>query len=374
MKPKGCLTFITLAKLLAGVLCLMQAYACVAKECRFGQEGEGGVSTIVNGSTSPSVYFKEQPAFHSPGDIVELDGTYEAQLSPALWSSCSIGDDGYGMENITYDAISVEGGGNAIAAWATNVPGIYYAVRVYSDNNSGSWFRASSEWKSLGVQSTVESKGWKIQIKLYQTAQFFGNLDGYTRITPKESKRIGGMSIGTHTDSNNKPWWFEVTPASFSIPISASTCQAAMVNDGTNTVDFGEIMASDVRDVSFFPTKYFSIQLKGCNNVTAIQYKVSSKTAEGIDGIIKNSLTTSDAAAGIGASFEKQFTSTPVDGGKINDPAFVYVGLVGEHGEYETGTNSSTELTFISKIGRDPSTAVKPGRYIGVATFTINYY
>ncbi|MBM0887595.1 fimbrial protein, partial [Escherichia coli] len=82
------------------------------------------------------------------------------------------------------------------------------------------------------------------------------------------------MSIGNHTDSDNLPWWFEVTTASFSIPVSASTCQTAMVNNGSNTVDFGEVMASDIRDTSFFPRKYFSLQLRGCNNVTAIQYKV----------------------------------------------------------------------------------------------------
>ncbi|HHG8783834.1 fimbrial protein [Enterobacter hormaechei] len=368
MKQKGQIDVIALTKLLIGALCLVQSYA-YANECHFGKTGEeNGTSTIINGTSSTPVYFIEQLQFDHP-NVIEIGGPYEAKLTPSLISKCNLGNDGKWMENITYDSF-----GEDVAKWPTNIPGIYYAVRVYSNNNPGAWFTTTNgKWASLGVQAPNESNDWKIQIKLYQTQEFSGNLNYSTKITPQASKRIGGMSIGSHTDSNNKPWWFEVTTASFSIPVSASTCQTAMVNNGSNTVDFGEVMASDIRDTSFFPRKYFSLQLRGCNNVTAIQYKVTSKTADGTGAYIPNSLTSSDAATGVVAGFSKIFITNPPNGGDINDPAFVYVPLYGEGGSYVSGTNSSIDLPFEAWMGRDWATPVKPGNYRGIATFTINY-
>ncbi|WP_221925384.1 hypothetical protein [Enterobacter hormaechei] len=98
MKQKGQIDVIALTKLLVGALCLVQSYA-YANECHFGAEGEGGTSTIINGTSSTPVYFIEQLQFDHP-NVIEIGGPYEAKLTPPLWSECDPGGDGKGMENM----------------------------------------------------------------------------------------------------------------------------------------------------------------------------------------------------------------------------------------------------------------------------------
>ncbi|WP_339276412.1 fimbrial protein [Enterobacter asburiae] len=359
MNKQGYLYYQRIFKLMMAMLFLMHASA-YASECRFGDRGEGGSSTIVNGTSSSAVYFL---AFDGGTQMREIGGVYNASLSPALWSTCSGGNDGYGMENITYDAY----GTGEYAVWPTNITGIYYAVRVYSDNNTGAWFTQSfGNWASLGVESKNESQDWKIQIKLFQSPEFTGNLNGATKITPQASKRIGGMSIGVHTDTNNQPWYFDVTTASFSIPVSAATCQVLTVNDGSNNVDFGETMFSSVRD-GFYPRIPFYLQFRGCNNVVAVKMKISAaKTASNDNTLLGNTLT-SNAAEGIGIYIGQSFTSTPSDL-VVNDNTYQYVGF------YNGDSNGSKDLQFYAYMRRDFSKALKAGNYKGLATFTVNYY
>ena len=103
MKQKGQIDVIALTKLLVGALCLVQSYA-YANECHFGKTGEeNGTSTIINGTSSTPVYFIEQLQFDHP-NVIEIGGPYEAKLTPSLISKCNLGNDGKGMENITYDS------------------------------------------------------------------------------------------------------------------------------------------------------------------------------------------------------------------------------------------------------------------------------
>lgn len=372
MNKKGYQHCHVIIKMMTALLFLTYASASMAKECRFGQEGEGGSSTIINGSSGTPVYFNR---FDGRPGMTQIGGVYEASLSPALWSSCSAGNDGDTMENITYDN---SGADNDTAVWPTNIPGIYYAVRVYSDNNTGAWFDPSfGQWESLGVHASNESYDWKVQIKLYQNSgEFTGNMNGATKITPKASARIGGMSIGSHTDSNNQPWYFNVTTSSFSIPLAASTCKVATVNNGTNNVDFGEEMFSSIR-TGFFPRKDFSLQLQGCNNVVAIKLKVSAAVTGSDKTRLGNTLT-SNAAKGLQIELEKQFITEPTSGLEVNDGAYAYTSLEGFHDDsgnwYEVGTNSSVNLPFMAFMGRNYNEPLTAGNYKGIATFSINYY
>lgn len=364
MNKQGYLYCQRIIKTMMALLFLVHggAYA----ECHFGQHGEGGASTIVNGTSSSPLYFKELN--NDSSSMREIGTVYSAALSPALWSECDAGNDGDGMENITYGTLGSSNDGYAL--WPTNVTGIYYAVRVYSDNNTGAWFVQSPAWSSLGVSAGNVSHDWKIQIKLYQSQEFTGNMNGATKITPQASTRIGGMSIGGHTDSDNQPWYFDVTTASFSIPISASTCQIVTVNDGSNNVDFGEVMFSSVRD-GFYPRKSFNLQFRGCNNVIATKMKISAtKTASNDKTLLGNTLT-SNAAEGVGIHIEKLFSTNPSTGLVVNDNAFAYVAF---QGSYVVGTSESKDLAFDALMYRDWSTALKAGNYKGLATFTVNYF
>ncbi|ELW1646804.1 fimbrial protein [Enterobacter oligotrophicus] len=348
------------------MLLLVQGYAW--GECHFGEDGEGGTSTIVNTLASSPVYFHAVPTGQFPQEGVEIGGPYEATLSPALWSDCDAGTDGEQMSNITYDAI----GGVDGAMWPTNIPGIYYAVRIYSDKNVGSYFQYSNgQWTNLPLNASQPDHSWKAQIKLIQTSEFIGNTSYATVITPKESKKIGGMSVGGHTSTDNQPWWFNVTTSTFSLPIAAATCQATVVNGGTNNVDFGEMMFSSIRE-GFYPRQGFNLQLKGCSNVTAIKYKVSSNNTSytsGVGDMMTNTLT-SDAAAGVGVIIEQVFEANPSGHGEpfINDPSYIYVGL-----QYQVGANSSIDLPFMAYLKRDNNTPLKAGNFKAIATFTIDY-
>ncbi|MCX5574863.1 fimbrial protein [Enterobacter sp. E-TC7] len=372
MNKKGYQHCHVIIKMMTALLFLTYASASLAGECHFGAYGEGGSSTIINGSSGTPVYFN---TFAGYSGMMEIGEVYDASLTPALWSECDPGDDGDTMENITYDN---KGADNDTAVWPTNITGIYYAVRVYSDNNPGAWFSPTlGRWESLGVHAPNVSHNWKIQIKLYQNnGEFTGNMNGATKITPKASARIGGMSIGNHTDSNNKPWYFDVTTSSFSIPVSASTCKVATVNNGTNNVDFGEAMFSSIRQ-GFFPYKAFNLQLQGCNNVGAVKLKVSSAVTGSDKSLLGNTLT-SNAAKGLQISLWARFTTEPTSGLVVNDGAYAYTSLEGFRDDsdnwYQVGTNSSVNLPFMADMGRNYNEPLTAGNYKGVATFSINYY
>lgn len=363
MKKKGCMHCQRIIKMMMFLLIFIHASAYADRECTFGDQGEGGASTIVNGTSSSPVYFA---TLSMTTEMRQIGGVYDAALSPALWSSCRTGNDGYGMEDITYDA----NGTREYALWPTNITGIYYAVRVYSDNNTGAWFQQShGSWASLGVESQNESHNWKIQLKLFQSPEFTGNLNGATKITPQASKRIGGMTIGSHTDSNNKPWYFDVTTTSFSIPVAAATCQVLTVNDGTNNVDFSEVMFSSVRE-GFFPRKSFNLQFKGCNNVAAVNLKISANKTTSTDKSRLGNTLTSNAATGVSVELDKMFSTNPANGLVVNDGAFAFVPF---DSNYEIGPSASKELQFYAYLNRDYSQPLKAGNFKGIATFTVNY-
>lgn len=364
MNKKGYMHCQHIIKMMMALLFLVHA-SVYAKECTFGAQGEGGASTIINGTSSSPVYFATLSGTTS---MREIGGVYDATLSPGLWSSCRTGNDGYGMENVAYNTNGLEGYG----LWPTNITGIYYAVRVYSDNNTGAWFQPTyGKWESLSVQSTNESHDWKIQIKLFQSPEFTGNMNGATKITPQASMRIGGMSIGSHTDSNNQPWYFDVTTSSFSIPVAGATCQVFTVNDGTNNVDFGDVMFSSVRD-GFYPRVPFSLQFKGCNNVASIMLKISANITTSTDKSLLANTLTSNAATGVSIELDRLFSTNPISGLVVNDGAFAFVPF--DSGGYVIGTNATNELKFNAFLRRDYSQPLKAGNFKGIATFTVNYY
>ncbi|EDX3114574.1 fimbrial protein [Salmonella enterica subsp. enterica serovar Mississippi] len=361
------------AKLFVTGLLFIQGYAW-AQECHFGQNGEGGESTIINTEVSGApLNFARVPVQDSDGIVIA--GPYEAALSPALWSECDSGNDGKQMSNIVYENSGA--GVDGMTLWPTNVKGIYYAVRIYSENNAGSWFKAthSGVWSNLGVEAGNNSHGWKAQIKLVQTSDFLGNAGHITAITPQKALRIGGMAIGdrgNESSNDNDPWYFSVTPSTFSIPVTTATCQSAVVhgNGGTNRVDFGEAMFSDVANTGWYPHRDFTVQLEGCNNVVAIQYRVTSQKTDGTTSnstLLLNTLTT-DAASGVGVMINSDFASNPSNGPFINDPQWFYVDMD------KAGTGvTNDKLKFQAYFRKQEGAVLKPGNFEAVATFEINY-
>ena len=367
MSNTGWFNIFAWARLFAASLLLLQGYAW--GECHFGYSGEGGTSTIVNTLANSPVYFKSSSNTGIPGHFSEIAGPFNAQLSPGLWSQCDAGNEGEQMSNITYDVVGTTDEGYAL--WPTNIDGIAYAVRVYSDSNPGAYFQYSSgQWINLPINASKTDHNWKIQIKLYQRDSILGNPEHVSVITPQGSKKIGGMSIGGHTDSDNQPWWFNITPSSFSIPVAAATCQAAMVNGGSNNVDFGEVMFSDVKNSGWYPHKQFNLQLKGCANTVGIYYKVSSNTTTSVPGtgVVLTNILTSNAARGVGVLINEEFPSNPGGHGEpiINDPTPIYAPL------RTVGTSENIDLPFNAYF-MEYTSDIAAGNFKAVATFSIEY-
>ncbi|ENY9360905.1 fimbrial protein [Salmonella enterica] len=374
MKSKGRSESRVWAKLFVTGLLFVQSYAWGATECHFGDHGEGGESTIVSTKVSGApLNFARVPVQDSQGVVIA--GPFEAALDPALWSVCDNGTDGKQMSNIVYENSGA--GVDGMTLWPTNVKGIYYAVKIYSPNNEGSWFKASQSgiWSNLGVEAGNNSHDWRAQIKLVQTSDFLGNTGHITAITPQSTLRIGGMAIGergNESTNDNDPWYFRVTPSTFSIPVTTATCQSAVVhgNGGTNRVDFGEAMFSDVANQGWYPHRDFTVQLAGCNNVVAVQYRVTSQKTDGTTSnstLLLNTLTT-DAASGVGVMIQGDFASNPSNGPFINDPQWIYVNLD------NVGANvTNDKLNFEAYFRKQDGVTLKAGNFEAVATFEINY-
>lgn len=363
-KLTGRLTLTTL--LLAGFL-LAQGQANAAIECRFGS-GSGGTTTLTGG-TGAVMYFKPVGESYGSDDYTQL-GTYDATLSPELTSHCSNGNDGENLNSKSVNAI----GFNGEALYPTNVSNVYYSVKIYSSAGGGYFAYSNDSWTVIDPDQNNErwnNQTWKAQVTLFQTkGAFTGNVNHVSYITPKDSRTIGYMAIGDPNDSNNQPWTFNVTPSSFSIPVAAATCQAAMVNNGTNNVDFGDFMSSSLRD-GYWPTVPFTLNLKNCSNLVGIRYKVTASKTSKYDGtgrtMLGNTLSGAGASSGVGVEIEAgAFESSDPTGPYINDANYIFA-------PFSSVSTSVTHALGFNAYMRKDGNAVVAGNYKGVATFIIEY-
>ncbi|QLY68313.1 fimbrial protein [Citrobacter freundii] len=355
--------------LLLPVTLLILSFNVSARECRLGQNGQAGTMALNGGGTNPISFHYVSDDIS--GSIYELT-YFDPSLDHELWTYCGLGNDGVAFYMNTTEASRVSAA-DGRALYPTNVDGIYYAVKMYSTGGGGGYFPSSNggSWvmTDSGSESYWDSKQMKATVTLYQGGGFAGNVNNVSAITPKDSRTLGQIRIG-NADSNNNPWTINVTPTSFSVPVYAATCTAVSANNGTNNVDFGEIMMSSLRDL-YWPSQSFTLQMKYCTNTVWMRFKLTS-TASTTDSngymLLKNTLTGSNAAKGIGVYVQ---TNAIVSGNEngFKPGAEIWSPMT------SVANSVSFNLPFYARISplNDGGT-ITTGEFKAIGTFTIDYF
>ena len=188
------------------------------------------------------------------------------------------------------------------------------------------------------------------------------------RIYPKDSRTLGQIRVGSADSDDNNPWTINVNPSSFSILVMAATCSSAMVNNGTNNVNFGDVMFSSFRE-GYWPRTPFTLRLSGCNNTVWVRMKLATPKSElsatGGVTLMTNTLTGSDAATGVGVGLASNFTTA--DGFNLQP------GLEIWSPSTSVSNSSSYDYSFDAWLSRT-SGELKPGKFKAIGTFTIDYF
>lgn len=355
-------------KVLITALLLVAVPFSYATECHMGIRGtEGGSSNLTISSYSNSIRWARSNGPQSNTQS-HLLATAEMDLDPWLESQCDAGNDGEQLIAKTnssglYSSLGIT---DYTATYKTNIPGVAFSVKIYSDAGGGYFPWEHMEWTTLdsGGNERWAGKRWKAHIEIYQfDYDFAGNPDGITYLTPSGSYPLGQMGIGNPSDSDNKPWTFTVTPSSFRIPIIATTCQTAQLNTGGTNIDLGEYMISDFnaspRSTSFM------VQLLGCNNVFGVDFKMNAQNVTGTDSsLLGNTLTGADAAQGVGVKLIATLRGQQVI---PNNFAYTFYNI-------DTGSGVGIgALMFDAQLVKNGAT-LKAGNFKGQATFTMSYY
>lgn len=339
-------------------------------ECRLSQSGKSGTMALNGGGTNPiSFHYVSDDV---SGSIYELT-YFDPSLDRDLWTYCNNGKDGVAFYMNTTEASRVSAA-DGRALYPTNVDGIYYAVKMYSTGGGGGYFPSSNggSWVMVDSGSIAywDSKQMKATVTLYQGSSFAGNLNNVSAITPKDSRTLGQIRIGTADSDDNNPWTINVTPTSFSVPVYAATCTAVSANNGTNNVDFGEIMMSSLRDL-YWPSQSFTLQMKYCTNTVWMRFKLTSTASTTNSGgymLLKNTLSGSTAAKGIGVYV--QTNALTRDGENTFKPgAEIWSPMT------SVANSVSFDLPFYARISPlDDGSTITTGEFKAIGTFTIDYF
>ncbi|MFH0476032.1 fimbrial protein [Kluyvera ascorbata] len=363
-KPARRLYFLLAALLIA------TGSAHAAIECRF-DDGSGGTTTLVNGISSNNIRWSQSSGPRYSDDEVLL-ATVDLTLSPSLQSTCSTGNDGEVLkEKLDGSYVRASSAYDDGAAWYyTNIPGIYFTAKIYSDAGGG-FFKGSDSssddgWVVVEADHNDErwkNKTWKALIHIYQyNYEFGGNTSGLTTLTPKTSFSLGQMAIGDRTDSNNKPWTFNVTPSSFQIPIITTTCQAAALSDGSTNIDLGDYMFADFNQSTRSKDVY--VQLKGCNNLFGADVKITSNKTTGSSNDLLGNTLTSNAASGVGVKLLSGWSYSQLIPNSSLETRY----------SFNTGSNTTANVfSFSAQLVKDGN-PMKAGEFKAAATVLMSYY
>lgn len=328
-----------------------------AGECRMG-DGYGGTTKLVNSEYSgATIRLPDQGAY--------INEIFTVNLTPGIQINCSPvkGNDGYNLMAQTNPEL-LAGSKYNEGMFATNIPGIYYSVKVKtSDTGIGGLFGTNTTgWYTTaawGPNTPLDGKWLNTYIFLYVGYDYQGNPNRETVIKPRAGT-LGKMSIGDPADSNNQPWTFTVDENSFQIPVVLPTCDIVMLGNGTHTVDLGDYFVSDIRykRVKDVP---FSINFNDCTSVARYTTKLTTTKLTGIDhDLLGNTLSTGAQGAGVKILYNNGNSQLiPNDANSSYDMT-------------ETGVPTSTQINFVAQLIADGS-MITPGAFSASGVFTISY-
>lgn len=357
-----------LKRLIYVLLVLVISSSVYAKECHLAEGGKGGTITLTGGAPGSAQMFLPTDWTGGHSYFSELS-YFNPNLDHELWSYCDAGNDGYDLYAYTNKA-SAESATDGRALFPTNIEGIYYAVKFYSSAGGGYFPSTTNIWTVIDSSSTPkwDALPWKVTVTLYQIQYFQGNTANVAYITPKDSRTLGQMRLGEADSDDNNPWSINVTPSSFKIPIVAATCSTAVAGNGTNNVDFGDVMFSSLRE-NYWATKSFDLKLSGCTNTVWVRFKLSSTKAENANGYyqLTNTLTGSNAAQGVGVAIQSNFLTTNGEGAWLTSGTALMAP--------SASVNYTQTYTYnFTAMFQRTGAALKAGQFKAIGTFTMDYF
>ena len=130
----------TMAFAMASAL-LTLSHSCWADECRINN-GKGGTTTLIN-----SEYSGGTVRLPPPGNYAST--LFNVNLTPGIQAECGMGDDGFNLVSQTNPTLLM-GSSYGRAMFETNIPGIYYSVRVHTAESTG----------GMGGYFAMNTTGW----------------------------------------------------------------------------------------------------------------------------------------------------------------------------------------------------------------------
>lgn len=349
-------TFIALW-MLAECLSLKAAYA--ARECYFSN---ASFSTTLSLNSGPEISLRPHIS-----DSYMLSKNNKANSSWGIHSDCRVGNDGenlFGKKGSIPQVSSYNMGYSYLAGlYATNIPGILYAVALKSSSNVEAYIPYTSSTNEMRLvnmnddESRVEDKTWNFYIALYQTPQFVGIPKGVSSIHPLSQGNIGAFRLG-ESDSNNG--LITVIMGDFSFPVKTPTCTSLVSSAGAGTIPLGDYTALQIKSGST-KTVNFTLNTSGCTNVSMFKTRLTTNIVAPGDSMLLGNSATSNTATGIGVKITTPYGGQlkPNDANSINSVS-------------DTNIPASKQLQFSAQLVADKKT-ISAGRFSAMGTFVVNY-
>lgn len=334
--------------------------AHAAMECKFN---DGNTRTIMPGMSPMIVPLP-------PGTITvptQISSTLLLEFDTPLQSSCSVGDDGEDVWQMTDNAL-LWGEVDGHATYRTNVEGIYYTLAIYADNNAvtawfppqaGSYYRTGYTHDNEGA---VNARYWHARMDIYQDPTFKGLPTDVEFLTaaggPLGHAVIGNPNTGSESDHPRVP--ININTMSFQLPFHAPTC----VLRAPTTVDLGNWYRSDLESDR---TTEVPFKIEGsCANVIEVDAKVVSEHTTADGSLFTNAVNGSTGvtpAKGVGV--------------KLHSPAYSQI----HNNQSETiaaGNPIGTPVyqvnaTYKAKLVKTNTEAVTAGVFGTTITFQVTY-
>lgn len=304
-----------------------------ALECKFNSND---TLLIMSPGTQPVITPLPVGTVTTP---VQISNTIIMETTPALTSSCEVGDDGENVYQMTNNAM-LWGEIDGKATFRTNIPGIVYTLAFYPDGNGvTAWFPPNpNEFYLTGNdhdnEDAVKGKTWHVRMEFWQTNGFTGvpnDEDFLTASSGPIGQIILGNPNGTTVEDHPRPL-VNMSQMPFSIPLNRPTCALR----APTTVNLGDWYPAEVESGN---TSKVEFHVTGtCVNTIGVYYTLSSTH------------TTAD---------KKYFTNTVESSGGVTAAGGVGVMILdSQNDNYPVPANGSKHVIAVGEVYGDPVSIV----------------
>lgn len=370
-------------------------------------EYEGPVSDGTYVRTYPggrTVYFSRTNELAPANVAINWNGDHgNATANNSLY--CYVSDQGQS----TSGSLSIESGlvsagsYGGVDIFKTNIPGLYYSLKIYGLNSyvlnvgpSELMIRDGIMHNAISVNDNggggckgPDTSGpgnyyvWG-GISFYATLTFYTDqtyTPGSSAITLLKNGDYHFRIWNENVPPGIKSYYMNVTFDVSAVTIAEPTCTTQPVASGSSvngtTVNLGSYSPNDIiNGVTPVP---FSIKLAGCRGLRNINVTLSTTTLAGTPTMLGNMLS-SNRATGVGVeisgaanNYSSQMVMIPNDTTSIYNDQRDTSADDNIYGDKENGTVQSQTLNFLATLKRDGTQQIGAGNFKANGVFTIDY-